>query len=143
MDEAHGLLQTVETLGFPIFIAVVLIGGIYWSAKWMMNTLMSKIDSNQKMMVGLIDRIRALDNSIVRMETMIRIMRDIDPDWERIGKQNPEERRKDCVSNKPVLSRNVNPIKWPRTALGDSEPCRVEDPALEAPKFIGKVVVEV
>jgi uncharacterized protein YneF (UPF0154 family) len=95
MDEAHGILQTVETLGFPIFIAVVLIGGIYWSAKWMMNTLMSKIDSNQKMMVGLIDRIRALDNSIVRMETMIRIMRDIDPDWERIGKQNPDERRKD------------------------------------------------
>jgi len=46
-------------------------------------------------MISLIDRIRALDNSIVRMETMIRIMRDIDPDWERIGKQNPEERRKD------------------------------------------------
>ena len=93
--DASTLLESVETLGFPIFIAVILIGGIYFIMRWMMSTLMAKLESINSMTVSLIDRIRALDNSIVRMETMIRIMRDIDPDWERIGKQNPEERRKD------------------------------------------------
>lgn len=89
------LLNTLETFGFPAVIAAAGLGGIYFMCKWMMSTLMAKLESMSGMTVSLIDRIRALDNSIVRMETMIRIMREIDPDWERIGKQNPEERRKD------------------------------------------------
>ena len=35
MDDASSLLHMVETLGFPIFIAVILIGGIYFMMKWM------------------------------------------------------------------------------------------------------------
>ena len=95
MEQVTSILDIVETLGFPIFITVVMIGGLYFMAKWMMSTLMGKLETINVMVVGLIDRIRALDNSILRMETMIRLMREIDPDWERIGKQNPEERRKD------------------------------------------------
>ena len=39
MEDASNFLQMVETLGFPIFIAVVLIGGIYFMMKWMMRKL--------------------------------------------------------------------------------------------------------
>lgn len=63
--------------------------------KWMMNTLLSKLQQMWNMIVKLIDRIRALDNSIIRLETMIRLMKDLPPDWERLGKLDEEDRRKD------------------------------------------------
>ena len=47
------------------------------------------------MVVKLIDRVRALDNSIIRLETMIRLMKELDPDWERLGKLEDEDKRKD------------------------------------------------
>jgi|TARA_Y100001973_G_C5183302_1_gene326238 hypothetical protein len=95
MMETTELISLIETLGFPVFMAIVLIGGIYFMMKWMMNTLMSKLNSLWEMVVKLIDRIRALDNSIIRLETMIRILKDIDPDWERIGKLDNEDKRTD------------------------------------------------
>ena len=93
--EGTDIIRIIETLGFPVFIAMILIGGIYFMLKWVMNTLMAKIDGVWNMVTKLIDRTRSLDNSIVRLETMIRILKEIDPDWERMGKLDPEDRRKD------------------------------------------------
>lgn len=95
MEDVNQVLHIVETLGFPIFIAVILIAGMYLMLKWMMNTLLSKLQQMWNMIVKLIDRIRALDNSIIRLETMIRLMKDLPPDWERLGKLDEEDRRKD------------------------------------------------
>ena len=95
MEDVNQVLHIVETLGFPIFIAVILIAGMYLMLRWMMNTLLSKLQQMWNMIVKLIDRIRALDNSIIRLETMIRLMKDLPPDWERLGKLDEEDRRKD------------------------------------------------
>tara|TARA_R100001594_G_scaffold61581_2_gene95754 strand:+ start:7912 stop:8199 length:288 start_codon:yes stop_codon:yes gene_type:complete len=95
MEDVNQALHIVETLGFPIFIAVVLIAGMYLMLRWMMNVLLNKLQSMWNMIVKLIDRIRALDNSIIRLETMIRLMKDLPPDWERLGKLDDEDRRVD------------------------------------------------
>ena len=95
MEDASTLLHMVETLGFPIFIAVILIGGIYFMMKWMMSTLMGKITANQEITIKLIDRVRALDNSIVRLEAMIRIIHDLNLNWDVLGKLDKEDRRID------------------------------------------------
>jgi hypothetical protein len=63
--------------------------------KWMMNILINKLNSLWSMVVKLIDRVRALDNSIIRLETMIRLMKELEPDWERMGKLDAEDRRID------------------------------------------------
>ena len=89
------IIKVVETLGFPVFIAIALMGGIYLLGRWMMNTLMHKMDAQWNMITKLIDRTRALDNSIIRLETMIRLLNHIDPDWERLGKLDDEDKRKD------------------------------------------------
>jgi len=60
-----------------------------------MKTLMDKISALWNMTVKLIDRVRALDNSIIRLETMIRVMKELDPDWERLGKLDENDKRKD------------------------------------------------
>ena len=93
--ESTDVINVIETLGFPVFIAMILIGGIYFMLKWVMNTLMDKINGLWNMTTKLIDRTRSLDNSIVRLATMIRLLNEIDPDWERLGKLDPEDRRKD------------------------------------------------
>ena len=93
--ESSAVIEAVEKLGFPIFMATILVAGIYFILKWMMSTLLAKINANNEISVKLIDRIRALDNSIIRLETMVRILHDLPPDWDRIGKQNPEDRRSD------------------------------------------------
>jgi uncharacterized protein YneF (UPF0154 family) len=95
MEDASTLLHMVETLGFPIFIAVILIGGIYFMMKWMMSTLMGKITANQEITIKLIDRVRALDNSVVRLEAMIRIIHDLNLNWDVLGKLEKEDRRID------------------------------------------------
>ena len=95
MEDVNQFVHLVETLGFPIFMSGLLIFVLYLMLRWMMNILLSKIQSLWDMTVKLIDRVRALDNSVVRLETMIRLMKEIDPDWERIGKLDPQDRRKD------------------------------------------------
>ena len=95
MEDASTLLHMVETLGFPIFIAVILIGGIYLMMKWMMSTLMGKITANQEITIKLIDRVRALDNSVVRLDAMIRIIHDLNLNWDVLGKLDKEDRRID------------------------------------------------
>tara|TARA_R100000655_G_scaffold2919_4_gene11125 strand:+ start:89 stop:379 length:291 start_codon:yes stop_codon:yes gene_type:complete len=89
------VVEMINTLGFPVFMAVIMICGIYIMMRWMMKTLMDKISALWNMTVKLIDRVRALDNSVIRLETMIRVMKELDPDWERLGKLNDEDKRKD------------------------------------------------
>jgi len=95
LDDVNQFVHLVETLGFPIFMSGLLIFVLYLMLRWMMNILLAKIQALWDMTVKLIDRVRALDNSVVRLETMIRLMKEIDPDWERIGKLDPNDRRKD------------------------------------------------
>ena len=95
MEDVGQVFHIIETLGFPIFMSALLVGVLYLMLRWMMNVLLHKIQALWDMGVKLIDRVRALDNSLVRLETMIRLMKEIDPDWERLGKLDPEDRRKD------------------------------------------------
>ena len=93
--ETADVVELVEKLGFPILMALGLGAGIYFMMKWMMNTLKGKLSSMNEISVKLIDRIRALDNSIIRLETMIRIIHDLNLDWDRIGKLDHDDKRVD------------------------------------------------
>ena len=95
MEDVGQVFLILETLCFRIFMSALLVGVLYFMLRWMMNVLLHKIQALWDMVVKLIDRVRALDNSLVRLETMIRLMKEIDPDWERLGKLDPEDRRKD------------------------------------------------
>mgnify|MGYP003644217182 FL=1 len=95
MEDVNQFVHLVETLGFPIFMSALLVGVLYLMLRWMMNILLNKIQALWDMVVKLIDRVRALDNTVVRLETMLRLLKELEPDWERIGKLDPQDRRKD------------------------------------------------
>ena len=95
MDSAASFLKAVEAVVFEAAMAIAGFLAFFFTVKWMMKTLTDKLDKQFGMIVKLIDRIRILDNDIIRLETMIRIIKDMPPDWERLGKRNPEDIRKD------------------------------------------------
>ena len=92
MEEMSTLIKEV---GFPIAAAIGSGAAVWLMVSWLKSSLVAKLDSNFSMIVKLIDRIRALDNSIVRLELLMRLMNDLPPDWERTGKLDHEDKRKD------------------------------------------------
>jgi len=95
MIEAGDIATLMETLGFPVLISLLAGGALWLVIKWMMKTLCDKLDSQHKMTIKLIDRVRAMDNDLIRLDVMIRLLRDMPPDYERLGKRNPEDARQD------------------------------------------------
>ncbi len=94
MEDVNQFVHLIETLGFPIFMSGLLIFVLYLMLRWMMNILLAKIQSLWDMTVKLIDRTRSLSDSIIKLETMVRLMRDLDPNYDEMGKVDPRDRRK-------------------------------------------------
>ena len=92
MEEMTTLIKEV---GFPIAAAIGAGYGFWLMISWLKSSLVSKLEQNNAMIIKLIDRCRALDNSIVRLELSMRLMNDLPPDWERLGKLDHEDKRKD------------------------------------------------
>ena len=97
MDPNHPLLSIVEELGFPIVTTLGVAGGMWFIVKWLMNTLerdiqavQDKLTSTQSdqmaIIVKLIDRVRALEDSVTRVEVITRTLHDLNPDWNQIGR---------------------------------------------------------
>tara|TARA_X000001388_G_scaffold54567_1_gene40094 strand:+ start:1676 stop:1963 length:288 start_codon:yes stop_codon:yes gene_type:complete len=95
MQSMEEVTLLIKDVGFPIAAAVGAGAAVWFMISWLKSSLVSKLDANNAMIIKLIDRCRALDNSIVRLELLMRLMNDLPPDWERTGKLDPEDRRKD------------------------------------------------
>ena len=97
VDPNHPLLSIVEELGFPIVTTLGVAGGMWFIVKWLMNTLERDIQAVQDklsttqadqmaILVKLIDRVRALEDSVTRVEVITRTLHDLNPDWNQIGR---------------------------------------------------------
>jgi len=86
----------ISNIGIPAAGALGIGWLFYALLQWMMKVIIAKLDGIEGMLVGLIDRIRMLDNDIIRMDTMLRVSNQIPPDYERVKrKTGREESRKD------------------------------------------------
>jgi len=95
MDQGVGML--IAELGFPIASAIGAGTAIWVIVRWLMTNLhnevqeiQAKLDSTQKeqyeILVKLIDRIRALEDSVTRTEIVIRTAHNLEQQWDRVGK---------------------------------------------------------
>lgn len=66
MDEAN-LAQTIKDLGFPIVAALGMGYFIYFIWKWVTETIDPIIGQTMGTLIKLVDRIRMLDNDMIRM----------------------------------------------------------------------------
>jgi hypothetical protein len=66
MDEAN-IAQTIKDLGFPIVAALGMGYFIYFIWKWVTETIDPIIGQTMGTLIKLVDRIRMLDNDMIRM----------------------------------------------------------------------------
>ena len=106
MDPEHPLLSIIEELGFPIVTTIAVAGGMWFVVKWLMNTLerdirgvqdkLSETQSEQMtILIKLVDRVRALEDRITRVEVMVRTLHDLNPDWNQIGRSRSSKTSSD------------------------------------------------
>ena len=80
------ILQAIETIGIPAAGAVGL-GYLVWTLfKSLIADIHKKLDAQHSMVVALIDRIRQMDNDMIRIDTMVRAALKLPPDVNRIAR---------------------------------------------------------
>ena len=76
-------IGVVETIGIPAVVAVGM-GYLVWTLfKNLIADIHKKLDTQHGMIVALIDRIRQMDNDMIRIDTLVRTAMDLPPDLDR------------------------------------------------------------
>ena len=68
------LVNTIKEYGFPIVAATAMGGFIFYIWKWVTETIDPIIGSTKSTLIRLIDRIRMLDNDMIRMNMKLSII---------------------------------------------------------------------
>ena len=86
----------IETIGIPK-VAAIGMGYLVWLVvKFLMADIHKKLDTQHQMIVALIDRIRQMDNDMIRIDAMCRAAMGLDPDVSRIARADGQkDQRKD------------------------------------------------
>jgi hypothetical protein len=69
--QPNQLVNLVNDFGFPVVLAVLMMGFIWYMFKYVTNELKPKLSQANGVLIGLIDRIRMLDNDLIRLKTKI------------------------------------------------------------------------
>ena len=90
-------VQLIQEVGFPIAAALGLGWFIYKLIMRIVDGMETKLDSQHGILVALIDRIRSLDNEIIRQDTLIKTILGVPQliDSNKIAKADRDDQRKD------------------------------------------------
>ena len=69
--EANKLITLVNDFGFPVVLAVLMMGFIWYMFKYVTKELKPKLGEANTVLIGLLDRIRMLDNDLIRLKAKI------------------------------------------------------------------------
>jgi hypothetical protein len=69
--KADYLIGLVNDFGFPVVLAVLMGGFIWYMFKYVTTELKPKLGQANGVLIGLIDRIRMMDNDLIRLKTKI------------------------------------------------------------------------
>jgi len=69
--EPNKLITLVNDFGFPVVLAVLMMGFIWYMFKYVTNELKPKLGEANTVLIGLLDRIRMLDNDLIRLKAKI------------------------------------------------------------------------
>ena len=94
VDDAHNV---ISTLGFPIFAALGLGGSMWVTIRWLMRSLTESISRSREetlaqfrdlhsIQIKLIDRIRLLEDDVVRTHVLVASIHELRIPLERVGR---------------------------------------------------------
>jgi len=68
------IVNSINQYGFPIIAAMGLGYFVYYIWQWVTTEIKPVISSAQKTLIGLVDRIRMLDNDMIRLNTKLQMV---------------------------------------------------------------------
>lgn len=80
---ASGLVDAINQYGFPIIAAMGLGYFVYYVWKWVTTEIKPVIGDANKTLIGLIDRIRMLDNDMIRLTQKLNMVLEFKEEYEK------------------------------------------------------------
>ena len=68
------IVKLINDFGFPIFAAFGLGYFVYYTWNWVVKEIKPVLEESTGTLIGLIDRIRMLDNDMIRLNTKIQMI---------------------------------------------------------------------
>ena len=91
---SEGIVQAINDFGFPVIAAGGLGYFVYYTWNWVVKDIKPVLDESTGTLIGLIDRIRMLDNDMIRLNTKIQMILQEQEQQRRAERRN---RRKENV----------------------------------------------
>ena len=94
--DSRDLMTVLETVGIPAAFAVAA-GWMVWKLfQHLISDVHKKLDTQHGMIVALIDRVRQMDNDMIRIDSMVRTAMGIQVDVDRLARADgKKDQRKD------------------------------------------------
>ena len=90
--------ELISQLGFPVVSAVGVAGALWAIMRWVMGSLHrdigdlhSKLDSQHEYIIRLIDRVRMLEDDVVRTHVLVASIHELRIPLERLGRAKRED----------------------------------------------------
>ena len=91
------LVQAINDFGFPVIAAGGLGYFVYYTWNWVIKEVKPVLDESTSTLIGLIDRIRMLDNDMIRLNTKIQMI------LQEQEEKHENERKKNRRKNKHIV----------------------------------------
>jgi hypothetical protein len=85
---SNDLVSAINQYGFPIIAAMGLGYFVYYIWTWVTKEIKPVLSSAQKTLIGLVDRIRMLDNDMIRLNTKLSMV------LEQLGREGAVNKKK-------------------------------------------------
>lgn len=93
---ANQWMDILETVGIPAAFAVAAGWMVYKLFNALIADIHKKLDTQHKMIVALIDRVRQMDNDMIRIDSMVRTAVGVQIDVDRLARADgKKDQRKD------------------------------------------------
>ena len=75
---SSGLVDAINQYGFPIIAAMGLGYFVYYIWQWVTQEIKPVLSEANKTLIALIDRIRMLDNDLIRLNTKLKMIEELE-----------------------------------------------------------------
>ena len=91
------LVKAINDFGFPVIAAFGLGYFVYYTWNWVVKEIKPVLDESTATLIGLIDRIRMLDNDMISLNTKIQMI------LQEKEQKEEEERKENRKRNRHIL----------------------------------------
>ena len=89
------IVKAINDFGFPVIAAAGLGYFVYYTWNWVVKDIKPVLDESTGTLIGLIDRIRMLDNDMIRLNTKIQMI--LQEQEQQLRTERRQNRRKENV----------------------------------------------